>query len=219
MKQGAKQAEPTASCINKNIEMEAHKFGAHANSTPTTLAIKSPGLQCHAHLQASAKIAEGGDAASVSAVDIAKQVADQAMPTAERINQRIEKEAHNLSANAEFHASDVANEYQKGVKVWVHELLHLTLHDIWYIIQQVLQSALRLCSRLIVYALKEYAYLTFLRSVVASCASFAMPGMIGIGATSFIHMLGTVYVCRMSGTLNLRRCLVGPHMHHSGQAR
>ncbi len=55
----------------------------------------------------------------MSAVDIAKQVADQAMPTAERINQRIEKEAHNLSANAEFHASDVANEYQKGAKVWL----------------------------------------------------------------------------------------------------
>ena len=55
----------------------------------------------------------------MSAVDIAKQVADQAMPTAERINERIEKEAHNLSANAEFHASDVANEYQKGAKVWL----------------------------------------------------------------------------------------------------
>ena len=36
---------------------------------------------------------------------------------AERINTKIEKEAHKLSANAEFHASDVADEYQKGVKV------------------------------------------------------------------------------------------------------
>ncbi len=36
---------------------------------------------------------------------------------------------------------------------------------------------------------------TFLSSVVASCASPAMPGMIGIGATSIINMLGTAYLC------------------------
>lgn len=53
----------------------------------------------------------------MSAVDVAKQIADQAEPMAERINKKIETEAHNLSANAEFHASDVADEYQKGAKV------------------------------------------------------------------------------------------------------
>ena len=68
-------------------------------------------------LQLSEKIAEGGDKASVSAVDLVKRVADQAEPTAERINRKIEKEAHNLTANADFHANDVADEYQKGMKV------------------------------------------------------------------------------------------------------
>ena len=53
----------------------------------------------------------------MSAVDMAKQVADQAVPTADRINQKIEKQAHELTANAEFHAKDVASEYQKGAKV------------------------------------------------------------------------------------------------------
>ena len=67
--------------------------------------------------QVSEKIAEGGDKASVSAVDMAQRVADQAVPTADRINQKIEKEAHELTANAEFHSKDVANEYQKGAKV------------------------------------------------------------------------------------------------------
>ena len=67
--------------------------------------------------QVSEKFAEGGDTASVSAVDMAKQVADQAVPTADRINQKIEKQAHELTANAEFHSKDVANEYQKGAKV------------------------------------------------------------------------------------------------------
>ena len=67
--------------------------------------------------QVSEKFAEGGDKASVSAVDMAKQVADQAVPTADRVNQKIEKQAHELTANAEFHAKDVANEYQKGAKV------------------------------------------------------------------------------------------------------
>ena len=70
-----------------------------------------------ASMQLSAKVAEGGDKAAVSAVDVAKQIADRAEPMAERINMKIEKEAHNLSANAEFHASDVADEYQKGAKV------------------------------------------------------------------------------------------------------
>ena len=69
------------------------------------------------YMQVSAKVAEGGDKAAVSAVDVAKQIADQAEPMAERINKKVEKEAHNLSANAEFHASDVADEYQKGAKV------------------------------------------------------------------------------------------------------
>ena len=68
-------------------------------------------------LQVSEKMAEGGDKASMSAVDMAKQVADQAVPTADRINQKIEKEAHELTANSEFHAKDVASEYQKGAKV------------------------------------------------------------------------------------------------------
>lgn len=68
-------------------------------------------------VQAAEKIGEGGDKAAMSAVDVAKQIADQAEPMAERINTKIEKEAHKLSANAEFHASDVADEYQKGVKV------------------------------------------------------------------------------------------------------
>ena len=68
-------------------------------------------------MQAASKIGEGGDKAAMSAVDVAKQIADQAEPMAERINTKIETEAHKLSANAEFHASDVADEYQKGVKV------------------------------------------------------------------------------------------------------
>ena len=67
--------------------------------------------------QVSEKLAEGGDKASVSAVDVAKKVADQAEPTADRINRKIEKQAHELTANAEFHSKDVASEYQKGAKV------------------------------------------------------------------------------------------------------
>ena len=71
-------------------------------------------------MQASEKIAQGGDKAAVSAVDVARTIADQAEPTAEKINQRIEKEAHELTANAEFHSKDVADEYQKGAKVSRH---------------------------------------------------------------------------------------------------
>lgn len=91
------------------------------------LKVLADGMQvfCRSHLfirnckllQAASKIGEGGDKAAMSAVDVAKQIADQAEPTADRINAKIEKEAHKLSANAEFHASDVADEYQKGVKV------------------------------------------------------------------------------------------------------
>ena len=56
----------------------------------------------------------------MSAVDVARTVADQAEPTAEKLNQRIEKEAHELTANAEFHSKDVADEYQKGAKASQH---------------------------------------------------------------------------------------------------
>ena len=71
-------------------------------------------------LQASKKIAQGGDKAAVSAVDVAQTVADQAEPTAEKFIQRVEKEAHELTANADFHSKDVADEYQKGAKVSRH---------------------------------------------------------------------------------------------------
>ena len=60
---------------------------------------------------------EGGEDFAAKAKDIVRDVADQAQPKAAELSEKIERQAHAISKDAEPWSHDIADTYQKAAKV------------------------------------------------------------------------------------------------------
>ena len=70
-----------------------------------------------ASLQVAVTAGEGGEDLAKTAKDIARSAAEQAQPKAAELTDKIEKQAHAISRDAEPWSHDIANEYQKAARV------------------------------------------------------------------------------------------------------